>query len=276
MTDETGQPAQPETLQPQGVTEGETATQPQERPTSEAAPENAETQPQGDSQEQSDDKPRKPSRNERMRRRMQAMATELDSLRAQIDVANRKPADDAPKEADFNGDYFAYQSAKIAHDTKQALRAEMDADRSRSVQERQVQLQREMVEEFEERAEEFRTRIQDFDDVIGGFVARGGKFTPALAEEIQQSEIGPQLAYQLAKDPQAVARMNSMSPREIAREIGRLEAKASLPQPRKQTAAPAPMTQPKGGATPSKSVAELAKSEDASELIKLWREKKRA
>lgn len=275
MTEETGAAAPADVLQPQGVTESEPA-KPEQSVQQDAAPD-AENQPQGDSQEQSDDKPRKPSRNERMRRRMQAMATELDGLRAQLDVANRKPAEDAPKEADYNGDYFAYQSAKIAYDTKQAVRAEMDADRSRSVQERQQQIQREIVEEFEERADEFRSRIQDFDDVIGRFVAQGGKFTPALAEEIQASEIGPQLAYQIVQDPQAVARLNSMSPREVAREIGRLEAKASLPQPRKQTAAPAPMTQPKGGAAPPRSITELTKGEDASDAIAFWRqEKKRA
>jgi hypothetical protein len=277
LTDQNGAAA-PVDAQPQAVAdESEQATQTPETSSEGAAPENAETPKadEADGQQPDDDKPKKPSRYDRMKRRIQALATEAESLRAQLS-ANAAPAPvEGPKEADFNGDYFAYQAAKIAHETKQALREEINADRHRSQSEREQSLRREMVEEFEERAEEYRAKIPDFDKTIEAYVQQGGKFSPALSEELQQSEMGPQLAYVIAKNPQLASQLNAMSPREVAREIGRLEAKAALPNPRKQTSAPPPHTQLKGGAAPSKSVAELAKGEDVSELLRVWREKKK-
>jgi hypothetical protein len=208
---------------------------------------------------------------------MSAMATELDNLRAQIGTGEQRRApEDGPKEADFNGDYFAYQAAKIAHESKQALRSEFEAERQTREQSRLASLQREMVEDFEERADEVRSRIADFDGTIQAFTSSGGKFSDALRDEILQSEMGPALAYQIAKNPQLANQLNAMSPREVAREIGRLEARSSLPNPKKQTAAPAPMSQPKGGAAPPvKSESELAKSENVSALIDAWRSKKK-
>lgn len=277
MDTETGAAAPTDVL-PQGTAESEQATQSIAQPQEDAATaENAKTPEATEAdgqQSQDDDKPRKPTRYDRMKRRMQAMTTELENLRAQIGTGD-KHTDDAPKEADFNGDYFAYQAAKIAYETRQALREEINADRQRSHTEREAALRREMVEEFEERAEEFRSRIPDFDQTIEGYVRAGGKFSPALSEELQQSELGPQLAYQIAKNPQLANSLNAMSPREVAREIGRLEAKASLPNPKRQTSAPPPPRQLTGGAAPSKSVNELAKGEDVTELLKVWREKRK-
>jgi hypothetical protein len=276
LTDQNGAAA-PVDAQPLAVAdESEQATQTPETSPEGAAPENAET-PKADEadgqQSQDEDRPKKPSRYDRMKRRMQAMSTEMDNLRAQLGTSPQPVADNSPKEADFNGDYFAFQAAKIAHETKQALREEINADRQRSHSEREAALRREMVEDFEERAEEYRTKIPDFDKTIEAYVQQGGKFSPALSEELQQSELGPQLAYTIAKNPQLAGQLNAMSPREVAREIGRLEARASLPNPKRQTSAPPPHTLLKGGAAPSRSVNELAKSEDVSELLKVWRKK---
>jgi hypothetical protein len=276
MTDETGAAAPTDALPPQGVTESEQAKPEQTVPETGAAPD-AETPQDGQQPtEESEDKPKKPTRFERMKRRMTAMATELDNLRAQIGTGEQRGApEEGPKEADFNGDYFAYQAAKIAHESKKALRSEFDAERQNREQARLATLQREMVEDFEERAEEIRSRIPDFDGAIEAFTASGGKFSDALRDEILQSEMGPALAYQLAKNPKLANSLNAMSPREVAREIGRLEARASLPNPKRQTSAPAPMTQPKGGASPSRSETDLAKGEDVSELIAKWRASKK-
>jgi len=257
--------------------ESKPATQPNEQPQAEAGAENAETpKAEADGQQPADeDKPKKPSRYDRMKRRMQAMGTELDNLRAQLGTSPKPVADDSPKEADFNGDYFAYQAAKIAHENRQALRAEFEAERKTRDQSRAVELQREMVEDFEERAEEYRAKVPDFDEKVEKFVANGGKLSPVLSEELQQSDRGPELVYQIVNNPQLANSLNAMSPREVAREVGRLEAKLSLPNPRKQTSAPPPHTQLKGGAAPSRSEADLAKSENVSELINLWRSKKK-
>jgi uncharacterized protein with GYD domain len=249
MTEETGAAAPTDESALTAQTESEPATQPIEQPQAEAAPENAETKEDSPEAVQ-DDRPKKPSRTERMKRRMQAMATELDSLRAQMGEYERVKANpvEGPKEADYNGDYFAFQAAKTAHETKQALRAEFNEQKQAETQRKLAEKQAEMVQEFEERAEEFRERIPDFDKAINDFVKDGGKFSPTLVEELQASEMGPALAYQIVKNPQLAAQLNQLSPREVAREIGRLEGKVSLPNPNKITKAPPPLKTPAGAA----------------------------
>jgi hypothetical protein len=48
-----------------------------------------------------------------------------------------------------------------------------------------------------------------------------------------------------------------MNSRELARAMGRLEATLKLPEAKKQTSAPAPLSRPKGGASPSSPEADL-------------------
>jgi len=67
-----------------------------------------------------------------------------------------------------------------------------------------------------------------------------------------------------------------MSEREATREIVRLEAKVSLPQPKRQTQAPTPLSALKGGASPSRDIHTLAKSDDVSDYIKMRNEQERA
>lgn len=55
--------------------------------------------------------------------------------------------------------------------------------------------------------------------------------TQAMAELIKDSEYGPELAYHFGKAPAEAARYAAMSGVQLAREIGRLEAKLTLPKP---------------------------------------------
>ena len=207
------------------------------------------------------------------------MATELDSLRSHLGELERikaNPNDGAPKEADFNGDYFAYQAAKIAHETRVGVRSEFNEQRQRETQQKLAETQREMVQEFEERAQEFRERIPDFDKAIETFIGSGGRFSQALVEELQSSDVGPALAYQIAKSPQLASSLSQMSPREVAREIGRLEAKVSLPNPRKATSAPPPLKSLSGGASAPVDLASLAKGQDVSAYIQARNQEEKA
>ena len=286
MTKETGAAAPTDAPQPQGGAGSEQATPPEQSvPSDDAATENAETaaQPEGEGEASEeanqDDRPKRPSRTERMKRRMQAMATELDSLRSQLGEFERikaNPDDGAPKESDFNGDYFAFQAAKIAHENRVAVRVEFNEQRQRETQQKLADKQREISQEFEERAEEFRARIPDFDKAIESFVLSGGKFSQALVEELQSSDVGPALAYQIAKNPQLANSLSQLSPREVAREVGRLEAKVSLPNPNRTTKAPPPLKSVAGGAAAPADLSSLAKSMDASAYIQARNQQEKA
>lgn len=258
---ETTEKAQPEkSVQPDAIQEPETKA------------DDTEESLQGESEPEA--KP-KLSRSERQRRRLRALATEIESLRAQLaEKAGQQP--EPPKEEDFNGDYARFQAALAAYETTAAVRKEFEG-RDKQRREQQLMARKlEAAEEFFERAEELKTTITDFDQVFEVFQNGGGKFSQSVIEELQLSENGPLLAYQLAKNPRLAAELNGMSDRDVAREIGRLEAKASLPQPKKQTQAPKPLTPPSGGASPPKDVHAAAKANDMRTYIKMREEEEAA
>ena len=55
--------------------------------------------------------------------------------------------------------------------------------------------------------------------------------SPIMAEIIKDSEIGPDLAYHLGKNPAESARIAGMSPNRQAVELGKLEAAIAAPKP---------------------------------------------
>jgi hypothetical protein len=230
----------------------------------------SEVESEGDEQP---DKPRKLSRYDRMKRRMSAMATELDGYRSQFasrESGNDPPKAAEPKEDDYNGDYTSYladlAAFRAAKRIEERLEARDQADAQLSVSRRSLARQ---WMTFIERAEEAKTRIPDFDDKIKAFQDMGGKFAPHVIEEVRDSDKGPQLAYFLASNPAIAAELNALNPRDAAREIGRIEASLSLPKPKKQTQAPAPVQPPMGGSAPLKDVYAAAKSDDMAAYIKM-------
>lgn len=67
--------------------------------------------------------------------------------------------------------------------------------------------------------------------------------TDSMAEAIQSSEIGPDVAYYLGSNPKEAARIAQLSPIQQAREIGKIEVKvATTPPTKKTSSAPAPIT----------------------------------
>ena len=97
-----------------------------------------------------------------------------------------------------------------------------------------------VLESYQEREEQARDKYDDFEQV-----AYNPKLpiTNVMAETIQSSDIGPELAYYLGSNPKEADRISRMSPLSQAKEIGRIEAKlAAAPPVRKTTSAPAPIS----------------------------------
>jgi uncharacterized membrane-anchored protein YhcB (DUF1043 family) len=282
MTDETGAAA-PTTEQAQPApAASEQATPATSIPTVEAEPENAETKANETEQapEGEDTEPKRLTRNQRLQRKAARLSTMVAEQAAELErlrqASSKADAESEPKEADFNGDWTKYQAEYAAWKAAQTVERKFTEREQRETAARLNERKQEASDEFQERAEQLKTSIPDFDKTVEAFATAGGKFAPHVIEELLESDKGPLLAYQLAKNPSLAAELNALSPRDAAREIGRLEAKTALPQPKKQTQAPSPLNPVKGGASPAKSEAELAKSEDVSELISMWRKKKSA
>lgn len=97
-----------------------------------------------------------------------------------------------------------------------------------------------VLESYQEREEQARDKYDDFEQV-----AYNPKLpiTNVMAETIQSSDIGPELAYYLGSNPKDAERISRMTPLSQAKEIGKIEAKlAAEPPVKRTTSAPAPIS----------------------------------
>ena len=123
------------------------------------------------------------------------------------------------------------------NDYAEFIRAEAD----KLVQQREAAKQQSQVlESYQEREEQARDKYDDFEQVAYN---PNLPITNVMAETIQHSEIGPELAYYLGSNPKDAERISRLSPYLQAKEIGKIEAKlADNPPVKRTTSAPAPIS----------------------------------
>jgi hypothetical protein len=202
-----------------------------------------------------EDKPKKLSgaqrakiREEQLRNELRERERRLEELERQLRDDGGKSKSEAPKEEDFNGDWTAYVAARAAYEAGEAVEGKLKAREKSDLERRQADVKREREAAHLERVAEARETIADFDSVMA--TMKGVTIHDGLIEEIKASDKSPLLAYHLAKNPDKLRELNSMSGRELAREIGRLEGSIRMPAGKKQTTAPPPPSNLKGGAAP--------------------------
>lgn len=106
-------------------------------------------------------------------------------------------------------------------------------------QREQAKQQAALLEGYHEREEEARNKYEDFEQVAYNPQLR---ITEVMAQTIQASDVGPDVAYYLGANPKEADRISRLSPFLQAKEIGRIEAKlVSDPPTKKTTSAPAPI-----------------------------------
>ena len=109
------------------------------------------------------------------------------------------------------------------------------------VQQREQRQQQEtLLENYQEREEAAREKYDDFEQV-----ALNPKLpiTTLMAQTIQASDVGPDVAYYLGSNPKEAERISRLPAYLQAKEIGRIEAKVqSSPPAKKTSAAPTPIT----------------------------------
>ena len=103
----------------------------------------------------------------------------------------------------------------------------------------QARQQAELLESFHEREEEARVKYDDFEQVEYNPKL---PITDAMAQTIQASEVGPDIAYYLGSNPKEAERISRLSALMQAKEIGKIESKlADSPPVKKTSNAPAPI-----------------------------------
>lgn len=251
MTDETQGTASPpaEGTTPAPVVEETTQQQVTETTTPEAEPAEQASEPEGEPERKRLSGAQKAKRRETyLLNQLAERERELQEFRSRK-TEDQPDADKAPKEEDFNGDWTAYVAAKAAYEAGNAVERKLNAREAKSIEAKRSEAERERDMAHLDRVEEAREVIADYDKVMAGM--KGVSISNDLIREIKSSESGALIAYELARNPDRLQAMNHMTPMELAREMGRLEASVKKPAGKKQTTAPPPPAHLKGGAAPT-------------------------
>jgi hypothetical protein len=146
--------------------------------------------------------------------RGRAEAREAKEAEAAKAAANKKP-----EVGDFE-DYGAYVEALTDWKADEKIRANNENLRQESAKERAA---RESRERWTERSNAARNVHPDFDEVLTA--ASDVRLADHVTEALDDSEHSGRLLYSIAKDPSIADRLNAMTPRQAAIELGRMEAK---------------------------------------------------
>lgn len=107
-------------------------------------------------------------------------------------------------------------------------------------QREQQKQQSALLESYHDKEEKAREKYDDFEQVAYN---PNLPITDVMAQTIQASDIGPEMAYHLGANPKEAERISRLSPILQAKEIGKLEAKLAADPPVKKTSsAPTPIS----------------------------------
>lgn len=142
-------------------------------------------------------------------------------------------------------------------------------------QREQARQQAALLESYHDKEEQARDKYEDFEQVAYNPNLR---ITDVMAQTIQASDIGPDVAYYLGTNPKEADRISRLSPFLQAKEIGKIEAKLSDNPPAKKTSnAPAPIApvtaRTTGGSSYDTTDPRSTKTMSASEWIEAERQR---
>lgn len=213
-----------------GTGQGQTDTGTSTASTTSTAPADGQDE-QGKQQGKADDANGETPRDEQGRFKSPKLQKRIDELTHERHAAEReaahwraiaegRKADPAPQAHEYASDE-AYEAAKRQHEVRQAAREEL-AETAKATADRFQQDAAHAIDAtYNERATAAAARIPDFVDVVS---KADIQITHDMLAAIKESEHGPDITYQLAKNPEQAARLAQMSTAQMYRELGRMEA----------------------------------------------------
>jgi len=227
---------------------------------------------EGDDEGDDDEGKKKSSRNARYKRRAEAAEARLEEMRSRgngslpadqqalqraLEMRVRQEIGDPPDPRDprYANNYVAFERDVQAYlNDERAVAREIRKEFKDNITREQARVG-ELVAEHKQRIGRLRTKIKDFDAVLARATV---PVYPHVERLILESKRSDRLTYHLARDQAKLVKLNNSSPEAAAREIGRLEGRLSLPQPKPQTRARKPVTPLRGaGAAPASGRAEV-------------------
>lgn len=165
-----------------------------------------------------------------------------DELKKRLAAMEQAPEPD-PYEAD--DDYFwdeAENPAETKDDIAAVVRQALEQQRRQELayEEQRIAQHEQAVSNdmFMERLNQFK---QTRDDAEVALSVNFGQNSDVLFNRIKQSEVGPQLAYKIAKDPAALEALKNAPIEDAIFELGKIEASVKAAPSRKSTSAPPPV-----------------------------------
>jgi hypothetical protein len=170
------------------------------------------------------------------------LRAELSELREQMQAAQAMPApkeaDPKPQRAQFVSDED-YQEALTDWKVDQKL-----AERQRDEQQARITAaQKQLSDNWNRRLEVAKTDLTDFDEVVGKSEV---DLPNHIYVAVVESDIGPQIAYYLAQNPDEARLLKGMSPTAALRMLGKLEDRLAAekdPAPATKKEEPKPAAQ---------------------------------
>lgn len=142
--------------------------------------------------------------------------------------ADQPAAPTKPTPAEFD-DYGEFVEALADWKAEEKITKVLSERESKAAEKQQADTR---TASWLERQTAARTAMPDYDTVVGG---SDTPIAAHVADAILESEHGPALAYHFAKHPDALERLNGLSPRQADREIGRLEERITTASPGDQS-----------------------------------------
>jgi len=170
-------------------------------------------------------KQREAARQEAQREREAREALEARLRDLEAKVAPQAPAkvDEEPKPDQFT-DAFEYAKALAEWSAEQALlnRDKQEAERKAN-EERQK-----LIQSWQTKLEQAKATLPDYEEMIA---SSDVVVNDDIRDAILESDVGPQILYHLAENPEIAKKITGGSTRQALRELGKLEARLEAKQP---------------------------------------------
>jgi len=197
--------------------------------------------------EESDDKSdstRKPGAEKRIGQltwQLKEQERRYQELASKLEQQTQKPSEPSKPRPTLESVGFSEEEYAKQMEEYLASQIESRVD-SRLTAREQEQQQRQQHETLQQKTSEFFRKgidlADDFADVISN---ESLPVTESMRDALFSVDKGPEILYSLAQNPAELSRIASLNPYAQAVEIGRLEARMSMPQSRQTSSAPPPV-----------------------------------